>query len=62
MLILDDLDHVRLPSADAEILDQALAIQPFARTVTVASYDSNLIFMARQLGLRAHLFTESTES
>ncbi|MFE4950146.1 PIN domain-containing protein [Leifsonia sp. NPDC056665] len=57
MLILDDLEHTRLPSADAEIIDQALGIQSFARSATVVSYDSNLVFMARQLELGAHLFT-----
>ncbi|MFF2773152.1 PIN domain-containing protein [Streptomyces bacillaris] len=55
VLVLDDLDHTRLPTADAEILDRALSLEPFTQSVTVVSYDTNLCFTARSLGLRAKL-------
>ncbi len=44
-----------------EIIDNALRLAPLAKTVTLASYDSHMIFAARHLGLRAHKLRESAE-
>ena len=38
---------------DAEIVDRALSLQPFARKVHLLSYDAGIIFRARQEGLHA---------
>ncbi|GAA4150157.1 PIN domain-containing protein [Leifsonia shinshuensis] len=62
VLVLDDLDHTRLPTADAEILDRALTLEPFTQSVTVVSYDTNLIFTARSLGLEAKLLNHDEAS
>lgn len=57
----DPLDHVALPRADSEIIDNALRLSPLAKTVTLASYDTHMIFTARHLGLRAHKLPEAPE-
>lgn len=53
VLMIDDLDHVRLPDTDAEIIDRARELTAFATTVAVASYDNALLFRARNEGLNA---------
>lgn len=53
VLMIDDLDHVRLPEVDAEITDRARELTGYAAKVAVASYDNALLFRARNDGLIA---------
>jgi hypothetical protein len=53
VLTSEPLSHIRLPKADSEIISRALALVPIAKSVTIASYDTNMIFAARRLGLHA---------
>lgn len=53
ILMMDDLDHVRLPEVDAEIIDQARELSAYVATVAIASYDNALLFRARSEGLVA---------
>jgi uncharacterized protein YqcC (DUF446 family) len=52
ILQVDELNTARLSRADSEILRQAQNTEAFARSVTVASYDHNILFTARNLRLR----------
>ena len=53
VLLSDPLEHVGLPKADSEIIDNALRLHASAKSVTLASYDAHMIFTARHLGIRA---------
>lgn len=53
VLMIEDLDHVRLGDVDAEIIDRARDLTSYARNVAVASYDNALLFRARKEGLIA---------
>ncbi len=61
VLLSDPLGHVSLPKPDSEIIDNALRLSPLAKSVTLASYDSHMIFTARHLGLRAFHLPETTD-
>lgn len=53
-LLVDPLGHVRLPSADAEIVDTARAAQDlYGSPVTVVARDTGMVFRARAAGLQA---------
>jgi hypothetical protein len=53
-LLVDPAGHVRLPSADAEIVDTARAAQDlYGSPVTVVARDTGMVFRARAAGLRA---------
>lgn len=52
-LMVDDLRHVRLPTADAEIIDRALALTPFTAGVGLATNDRAMRIQARFEGLNA---------
>jgi hypothetical protein len=52
-LMVDDLDHVRLPDNDGEIIDRALALQSYTSTIALASYDAAIRFRAHYQGLNA---------
>ncbi|TFC06539.1 PIN domain-containing protein [Cryobacterium sp. MDB2-33-2] len=54
-LQVDPLAHVSLPKADSEIVEQAIALQGYATSVTLASYDTNIVFSARNYGLKTIL-------
>ncbi len=62
VLLSDEPGHTPLNKADAEIIDSALQLGSFAKTVTLASYDSHMIFAARHLGVRAHKLLEVPEA
>lgn len=53
VLMLEDLDHARLPGNDAEIIDSALRLRPYTADVAVATYDRSMLFRARNAGLKA---------
>lgn len=57
----DPLDHIGLAKPDSEIIDNALRLTALAKSVTLASYDSHMIFTARHLGLRAYKLPEDPE-
>lgn len=59
-LLIDELSHVPLEQVDAEIIDQALRLRPYAASVSVATDDASLRFRARKEGLEA--FTIDTPS
>jgi rRNA-processing protein FCF1 len=52
-LLVDDLDRVPLPRTDADIIDRALALQPFVERVIVVSEDRSMRFRAKAAGLGA---------
>lgn len=52
-LLVDDLDRVPLPRADAEIIDRAIALKPFTEEVTIVSEDRSMRFRAKAAGLGA---------
>lgn len=61
-LIFDPPGHERLPIADDEIVDRALAIRDLAgREVTVVTYDSGQATRARRAGLRVCRLTHPLE-
>jgi hypothetical protein len=62
VLMSDDPGRTPLSKADSEIIDSALRVGQFAKTVTLASYDSHMIFAARHIGLRAHKLAETPDS
>jgi len=62
VLLSDPLGHVALPKADSEIIENALRLTGLAKSVTLASYDSHMIFTARHLGLRAHKLSGPSET
>lgn len=52
-IVLDPPGHVRLPIADDEIIDRALAIQSLAgREVIIITYDTGQSHRARMVGLK----------
>lgn len=54
-ILLDPVDHVRLPSADQELVDRALALQSLlGHPVDFVSYDTAACFRAMSAGLRHH--------
>lgn len=53
LLIPDRVPGTPLEDADAEIVDRALSLIPFAESVHVLSYDAGMVFRARQVGLHA---------
>jgi len=53
MLLIDDLDRVRQSRNDAEVIEIALDLQPFAAKVTIATYDNSMIFRAQAVELSA---------
>lgn len=53
LLIADRAPGVPMNDPDAEIVDRALSLQPFARKVHLLSYDAGIVFRARQEGLHA---------
>lgn len=58
-LLVDPPGHVRLPSADAEIVDTARATQDlYGSPVTVVARDTGMVFRARAAGLLAVRLTE----
>ncbi|MFF1571371.1 PIN domain-containing protein [Leifsonia sp. NPDC058292] len=61
VLMSEPLDHVALPKADSEIIDTAFRLRPLAKSVTLVSYDTHMVFAARHLGLRAALPPEPAE-
>lgn len=51
-LLVDPLGHVRLSDPDAELIDQALALQDLSgQAVTLATRDTGMIFRAKAAGL-----------
>ncbi|MGU3645179.1 PIN domain-containing protein [Microbacterium sp. C23T] len=58
ILIVDDLNHARLPDPDLEIIDQAIRLRPFTADVALTTYDQAMIFRARSAGLKAFRPTE----
>ena len=53
---LDDIEHVRLPSPDSEIIDRTLALQgrmplPGPRRVRLLTGDTGMLLRARQAGI-----------
>ncbi|MFJ4075960.1 PIN domain-containing protein [Curtobacterium sp. NPDC089991] len=52
-LLVDELDRVPLPRPDADIIDRALALQPFAEEVVIVSEDRSMRFRAKAAGLGA---------
>ncbi|UFS58710.1 PIN domain-containing protein [Subtercola endophyticus] len=52
-LLIDESDHIRLHSADLEIIDRALELQAYAKNVALATYDQAMLFRARKSGLTA---------
>lgn len=58
-LLVDPPGHVRLPSADAEIVDTARAAQDiYGSPVTVVARDTGMVFRARAAGLMAVRLTD----
>lgn len=55
----DPLDHLGLPKSDSEIIDKALRLTALAKSVTLTSYDSHMIFTAQHRGLRAYKLPEA---
>lgn len=53
VLQLDDLRHEALPDADAEIIDRALSLVPFGKSVTLLTGDTSMRFRAEHAGLHA---------
>lgn len=53
VLMVQPLDRPKLIDSDADIIDQTIALQAYAQAVALASYDNNMIFRARSLGLTA---------
>lgn len=53
VLVIDDLDHQRLPSNDAEIIDLTMQAKAYTTNVALASYDTAMLFRARALGVAA---------
>jgi rRNA-processing protein FCF1 len=58
-LIKDEIDHVSLSIADAEIIDRALSIAPYVQSTYVATNDTGMILRARTFGLKAFRITGS---
>lgn len=57
-VLTDPLGHVRLPDADDEIIDRALAIQPLAASpVKLFTYDTGQALRARNVGLQVEKLT-----
>lgn len=54
VLLTEPLGHIPLAKADSEIVENAMRLTALAKSVTLASYDSHMIFTARHLGLSAH--------
>ncbi|GAB3615429.1 PIN domain-containing protein [Humibacter ginsengisoli] len=52
-LPVDELTRRRLPSPDNEIVMNALELKPYAESVTLASYDTNIGLTAQRYGLRS---------
>jgi hypothetical protein len=58
-MLFDPPGHVRLPIADDEIVDRALAVRALAgREVTLLTFDTGMSMRARQAGLRAEKLTK----
>lgn len=58
-LLFDPPGHVRLPIADDEIIDRAVAVQTLAgRMVTLVTYDTGMSTRARSAGLKAKRLQE----
>lgn len=53
ILHLNNLRHPALPDADAEIIDRALALEPWGKSVSLLTGDSSMRFRAQHAGLRA---------
>lgn len=51
-LLTDELNHVRLPDMDSEIIDRGKSLEPFARVIVV-TYDLGMVFRARAAGVEA---------
>ncbi|MCM4079266.1 PIN domain-containing protein [Paractinoplanes hotanensis] len=59
-VVADRLGHRPLERADDEIIDQALAVRERSgRLVTLATFDTNMAFSARQTGLRVVKLAEA---
>lgn len=50
-LPVDELTRHRLPSPDNEIVTDALELKPYAESITLASYDTNIGLTAQRYGL-----------
>lgn len=61
VLLSEPLGHMPLPKADSEIIENALRLTSLAKSVTLASYDSHMIFTARHLGLSAHKLVDPSD-
>lgn len=53
VLQMDDLRHMGLPDPDAEIIDRALGLVPWAAKVTLLTGDTSMRFRAEHAGLHA---------
>jgi rRNA-processing protein FCF1 len=62
-VVMDPDRHVRLPSADDEIIDRAITIQKVAgRVVHLVTSDTGMLFRARAAGLSAHRIETGNQS
>lgn len=60
-LVLDDLDHERLPTNDAELIDVAATIQSVAgREVHLVTSDTGMALRARATSLTVHLLPDNS--
>lgn len=55
-IIVDEPGHVPLTHVDSEIVDRALTLEPFARDVFIATYDTGMALRARQANLKVCKF------
>ncbi|MDN4613184.1 PIN domain-containing protein [Leifsonia sp. F6_8S_P_1B] len=62
VLMFESLHHRPLPKNDSEIIDTALSVRPFAKSVTLVSYDLHMVFRTRHLGVRAIVPPEGDSS
>jgi hypothetical protein len=60
-VLLDPPGHVRLPIADDEIIDRAVAVQPLAgRRVTLLTFDTGQSTRARSAGLEVRKLSQAS--
>lgn len=61
-ILMDEIGHVPIDHADAEIVDRALTLAPFVREVRVATYDTGMALRVRQAGLNVCKFVYGPEA
>jgi hypothetical protein len=62
VLLSDRLDHVPLPSADAEMISRGVAIQTYSGRSILVTFDVNQAFRSRAAGIDAHRLTYDYEA